>query len=194
MASIVNFDRDLRWLEMKDFEHTLNPNIAYTDPVKCRTDGVVYEDIVSFHTEKRSTHTIASGDVTTLGRFIKGPDETNGSAYRIKGCISSTHDGVATNVFVGIGDASPANTSSGQVVLFTQPVQAQTRGGDGIVDETIYINPFGTISAIDYSSRALVVGVMWYNHTAGALSPIITCSLGIQRLSVKPPEYQTAIR
>jgi hypothetical protein len=193
MSSVNNFDRDLRWIGFDTGDSLQTPHTAFASTHKVRSDGVVYTQEAHVFRNSRATEAFAADDCTTFGVHLTGPDDTNGSPYRIKG-FAKANANYDIYILIGIGPASPSSSAAGDDILFHQYLAASLGSEPVTFDETLYIKPFGIISSTDYSDRVLTAAMLWHNTSGGATSDRILGQLSVQRLSVKPPEYNTAVR
>lgn len=187
MSHIQNFDRDLIHYRFAVPEVLgAGSNGA---SVRLSSDGVVYDDAVSQCCVDEDAIVLAGGN-QAFGVHIIGPDETDGSVYRLRGYGFQKQVGVVVTAFIGIGAAAPT-------VSDVLPLAVPLRGGGRwqSIDECIMIQPFGTIDTVDYSDRPLVFGFKFANESDSiAATANVEAFVSVQRLATRPPFYNASVR
>ncbi|WP_299747823.1 hypothetical protein [uncultured Tateyamaria sp.] len=187
--SIFNFDRDLQYVSVAN-DRAILPAEHPVGVPRASTNGAVYEVFGSISRSDPSNFSMAAGR-RLAGLFILPPDPFTRAVYRLKGfAVNDGGPGYANELVVGVGPSAP---SGDDPILNMVPVHAAQNSVR--FDETIALDNFGTIGVNDYSDRPVFFGVAFTN-LSGNVTPQVNWlfSLSVQRLAVKNPPYESALR
>lgn len=186
----VNFDRDLRWIGMGVGIPAFVAGAAYADVFQASLTPL-YETVGTIRRGPVPAANIRAGLVNAVGLMIVGPDGTDGSPYRIKGSVWCSSPDIDIFCFLGIAPEAPA-VGAASPVSYLQFLASGDRNLH--VDDTLNVAPFGTIDSVDLSERNIVFGFAFGNETTADIPARFTFNMSVQRLSVKPPRYEAAVR
>ena len=156
--------------------------------------GAVQESLGMFNVAQVGPGTVQDAQVGA-GVLISGPD---GAAvgpdqyvpYRLRGSAMVETPMKLVDFCLAIGPATVTANAAGDMVELAHFYGTRSFG-DGFaacaVDEIVYLKPFGTIDAVDYSARALAFGVRVMNQ-AGTTETFRIAACGmIRRLDKGAP-------
>lgn len=196
MSSIVNFDRDLYWISSPVNEQGFSDEIGWQRNPNVSTDGTVQSQVANNGFYDAVTLSCSLNHIRASGVNLTGPDQSEGSPYRIKGYAYEFTGTYTIYLMYGIGSLSPSPHSilpAGNTVLQSYPIKV---GKEKMYfDETIYIKSFNDLyPGQGYEKNPVTFFVMLHCHDAGAVSTITNYRLSVQRLIAAPPEYNTNYR
>ena len=115
--------------------------------------------------------------VLLTGAGERQPDRT---LYRIAGEFA-TPGGCVLQAFLAMAPAAPTAAAAGQVVALPIWLQ-QSVGGLLSLNELVSLAPPGVVASVNYTNRALVVGIAVVNYTGATVNAEVVGQFSVQRL------------
>lgn len=188
----INFDRDLTYMTLANGNTLGDPIDSYiSSSADALTTGSINVNSANIHRLVNSYFTLPSFYRRLAGVLFDQPLPNTRSVYRIKGHNNSWTDDVLHELVVGVGPSAPDGTDN---IIHMAPLWATGRQQSDF-DLTVCIDNFGTINAVDLSDRPIFFGVSIANVTGSDIASLEwSYQLSVQRLAVKNPSYESALR
>ena len=190
---IVEQDRDARYVHLGgDTALSTTAKALNENPSpKLLSSGTVFKQ--NFWLQVDHSISIATGKHHAVGGLIEQPDlYGDRMPYRIHGECHTAGGGIPY-AFCAIGPSTISDGNDNNLAYTAWFGQVHTtsdnKNGCAFVDELFVMLPFGTISATDFSDRALCFGWTIYNEHSASLTIDVKATLSVQNLGIHNPNY-----
>ena len=176
----VDTMRDARYVSMGANGIFSTTARGLADPPQPRLSALVQQQIVEMSLDGllsvvKVKH--KSVGVLLTGAGERQPDRT---LYRIAGEFS-TAGAFVLQAFLAMAPAAPTAAAAGQVVALPIWLQ-QSVGGVLSLNELVSLAPPGVVASVNYTNRALVIGIAVVNYTAATVAAEVVGQWSVQRL------------